>query len=63
MFVPLTAPYRTYNNTDLYLDGLSFLGYVNIAKVAEPFMNKERKSEIDKTKLIREYLAKSTNYV
>ena len=61
MFVPLVNPYRQYNNTDLYLDGLAFLGFVNIAKVAEPF--KQRGVNIDKNNLIKDYLAKSTNYV
>ena len=60
MIVPLIRPYRIYNSNDLYLDGLAFLGIVNVAKVAEPFKVQERNVNIDRTELIKGYLERST---
>lgn len=33
MIVPLVEPYQVYDQTNLYLDGLAFLGYVQVPKL------------------------------
>lgn len=37
MIVALAEPYRMYGGNNLYFDGLSFLGYVQIAKLIEGY--------------------------
>lgn len=40
MIVALAEPYRVYGQNNLYFDSLSYLGYVQIAKVVEGYKMK-----------------------
>lgn len=41
MVVPLIDSYQTYNNQNLYVDGLAYLGVVHIAHTNSPFTIKK----------------------
>jgi len=41
MIVPLSDPYKVYNQQKLYLDGLAYLGFVHTADVIDPYQIKK----------------------
>ena len=43
LLVTLTEPYKIYGSNPMYFDGLSYLGFVQVAQVLEGYKLKEDK--------------------